>query len=196
MFTQRNEPEKQYDVYEYNKFPEEFINQSFYIIMDFIDLYKGNYPISSEKIWKEIYDIFVRQIGVISLEGYNSYDSHAPRVERYYRTHNGNDLLNLIDLIFVYFDCILRKNHPHSYYNISEILDNSISELNYRFKQYGLGYEFTNGELIKKTNEIIHSEIIQPALKLLHDEKFKGAEDEFLLAFSNYKDGKNKDAIL
>ena len=33
-------------------------------------------------------------------------------------------------------------------------------------------------------------------MKLLHDEKFKGAEDEFLLAFSNYKDGKNKDAIL
>lgn len=196
LFTQRNEPEKQYDVYEYDKFPEKFINQSLFIIMDFINLYKDNYPINSDQIWNDIYDVFIRQIGVVGLEGYYSNDSHAPRIERYYRTHNGDALLNLIDLIFVYFDKFLRRIPVRGHSNISQTLDNSIAELNYRFKQYGLGYEFINGELIKKTNEIIHSEIIKPALKLLHDEKFKGAEDEISLAFENYKNGQNKDAIL
>lgn len=68
--------------------------------------------------------------------------------------------------------------------------------MNARFKQYELGYEFINGELIKKTNKIIHTEISKPALKLLHDKKIKGSEDEFIFAFENYKNGQNKDAIL
>lgn len=196
LFSQRNEPEKQYDVYEYKVFPEKFINQSFFIIIDFINLYKDDYRIREEKIWNDIYEIFIRQLGVVVLEGFYSNDSYAPRIEKYYRTHNGNDLLNIIDLIFIYFDKYLRNNPPVGHHNISQILDESISELNYRFKEYGLGYEFVNGELIKKSNEVIHSEIIKPALKLLHDEKFKGAEDEFMLAFENYKSGQNKDAIL
>ncbi|MCQ2588591.1 MAG: HEPN domain-containing protein [Treponema sp.] len=196
LFTQRNEPEKQFDVYEYEVLPEPFINQSFYIIYDFIQLYKYDSHIREEKIWNDIYDIFIRQIGVIGLDGYYINDSYEPRIENYYRTHNGNDLLNLIDLIFIYFDKYLRHNPPSGHYNISKILDSSINELNCRFKQYGLGYEFINGELIKKTNEIIHSEVIKPSLKLLHDEKFKGAEEEFKLAFENYQNGNNKDAIL
>ncbi len=196
LFSERNNPEKQYDVYEYSVFPEKFINQSFFIIYDFINLYQDDFHIRPDKIWNDIYDIFIRQIGAISLDGFYSNDSYSRRIEYYFRNHNGDELLNLIDLCFVYFDKILRNHPPTGHYDISNILDESISELNYRFRQYGLGYEFTNGELIKKTNEIIHSEIIKPALKLLHDEKFKGAEDEFLLAFSNYKDGKNKDAIL
>lgn len=195
LFTQRNNPEKQYDVYEYKIFPEQFINQSFYIIFDFIELYKNDWRFSGEKIWNDIYDIFIRQIGVIELPGY-LHGSYKSRIEMYYRTHNGDDLLNLIDLIFIYFDKILRKNPPIENYTISALLDNSISELNYRFRQYGLGYEFVNGGLIKKTNEIIHTEIVKPALKLLYDEKFSGAEEEFKCAFENYKKGKNKDAIL
>ncbi|MCQ2588578.1 MAG: hypothetical protein MJ174_10715 [Treponema sp.] len=196
LFTQRNEPEKQFDVYEYKCFPEQFINQSFYIIYDFIELYKNDWNFRGDKIWNDIYDIFVRQLGVVGLDGYYTNDTFGSRIEKYYRTHNGDDLLNLLDLIFIYFDKYLRKNPPSEHYNISEILDESISELNYRFKQYGLGYEFTNGELIKKTNEIIHTEIVKPALSLLHDKNFKGAEDEFKLAFENYKKGQNKDAIL
>lgn len=196
LFSQRNEPEKQYDVYEYKVFSEKFINLSFFIIIDFINLYKDDYRIREEKIWNDIYDIFIRQLGVVKLDGFYSNDSAAHRIENYYRNHNGNDLLNLIDLIFVYFDKFLRHNPPVGHYNIPQILDDSISELNYRFKEYGLGYEFVNGELIKKSNEVIHSEIIKPVLKLLHDEKFKGAENEFMLAFENYKNGQNKDAIL
>ena len=69
-------------------------------------------------------------------------------------------------------------------------------ELNLRFKQHSLGYEFTNGEIIPKTNEVIHQQIIKPALKVLTDERFRGAEEEYLLAFEHFKTGNNKDAIL
>ena len=66
----------------------------------------------------------------------------------------------------------------------------------HRFKQHNLGYEFINGEVIRKDNELIHQEIVKPALKLLNDNNFAGAEQEFLDAFDHRRKGENKDAIL
>ena len=77
-----------------------------------------------------------------------------------------------------------------------EGVESAIDELNYRLRQHSLGYEFINGRLIEKTNEQIHKEVIKPALNLLHNKKFKGAEQEYFQAFDFYKAGKNKDAIL
>ena len=97
-------------------------------------------------------------------------------------------------------DSTLRKISFNGYStpinNENEIADKAIQELNFRLKQHGLGYEFSNGNLVKKTNELIHQEIIKSALKLLHNKRFKGAEDEFLKAFEDYKNGNNKDALM
>ena len=43
LFSQRNAEKKDIDVYEYENFPQEFRNQVFFIISDFISLYKDNY---------------------------------------------------------------------------------------------------------------------------------------------------------
>lgn len=81
-------------------------------------------------------------------------------------------------------------------YKSSREIDEAIIELNYRFKQHNLGYEFVNGEIIRIDNTFIHKEIIKPALKLLYDEKFIGAEEEFRKAFESKRNGDNKNAIL
>lgn len=81
-------------------------------------------------------------------------------------------------------------------YRSSQEIDEAIIELNNRFKQHNLGYEFVNGEIIRIDNTFIHKEIIKPALKLLYDEKFIGAEEEFRKAFENKRNGDNKNAIL
>ena len=72
----------------------------------------------------------------------------------------------------------------------------AIDELNWRLKQNGLGYEFINGEIIVKTNTMTHENVVKPALKILSDEEFRGAEKEYLLAFENYRRGENNNAIL
>ena len=46
-----------------------------------------------------------------------------------------------------------------------------------------MGYEFINGELIRIDNKILHQEVIKPALRLLYEEGFDGAEEEFRKAF-------------
>lgn len=76
------------------------------------------------------------------------------------------------------------------------MISNAIDELNYRFRQHNLGYEFTNNEIIRIDHKLIHNETIKPALKLLYEEGFEGAEQEFRNAFEKRRKGDNKEAIL
>ena len=79
--------------------------------------------------------------------------------------------------------------------NASKIADEAIEELNYRFKEHGIGYQFTNGQIIRTDSELIHAEIVKPALKLLHQKHYAGAEQEFLKAHEHYRKGNAKEAL-
>ena len=77
----------------------------------------------------------------------------------------------------------------------SEIADEAIEELNYRFKEHGVGYQFINEQIIRTDSELIHAEIVKPALKLLHQNHFAGAQEEFLKAHEHYRKGNAKEAL-
>lgn len=68
----------------------------------------------------------------------------------------------------------------------------AIDELNYRFREHSVGYQYEAGEIIKLDTEFIHSEITRPAINLLSDLKFKGALDEFLRAHEHYRKGERE----
>ena len=66
-------------------------------------------------------------------------------------------------------------------------------------RQEGIGYEFSPfvvsnnsaqfPEATKKTNELIHSQVVMPTLQLLSDPRFKVANDEMLKAHAHYRNG-------
>lgn len=70
-----------------------------------------------------------------------------------------------------------------------------IKELNYRFKENGLGYQFEKGNIIRVDSTYIHSEVFKPTLALLWNETFNGACDEYMKAHEHYKSGNNKECI-
>ncbi len=70
-----------------------------------------------------------------------------------------------------------------------------ITELNYRFREHNLGYQFEQGNLIRIDSQYIHSEVVKPALTLLHDNGFAGASAEFLDAHEHYRTQRYPEAI-
>ena len=200
LFSQRNKIKKEIDIYEYENITQELRNQVLYILSDFFNLYKSSYKFNTNRIWEEIYNIYIRQKGLKRIITNERFYSAESDIELFFSEAQYEPLLDFIDLAFNYIDNILRKQSFHGYSwpseNESYFADKAIAELNYRLKEHGLGYEFTGGQLIKKSNELIHQEITKPALTLLHNKKFKGAEDEFLKAFEEYKNGNNKDALM
>lgn len=71
----------------------------------------------------------------------------------------------------------------------------AINEINQRLREHGLGYEYISGEIVRIDSELVHAEAVKPALTLLHDNRFAGAEQEFLSGFEHYRAGRSKEAL-
>lgn len=200
LYSQRKKEAEQgiSDVYIYDKFCREFRNQYMHIIKDVFGIYpdvkniymsNGNYI----DMWEFVCQAFAREKGLKYLQtSYSGATNTYEAYEDYVDISDDSDFLDLLD--FTFAEVISDKSIFGLGYN--EVVNRAIEELNFRFKQHSLGYEFVNGELIPKTNEFIHTETIKPALHLLNNKIFEGAEQEYFQAFEHYKKGQNKDAIL
>lgn len=183
------------EVYEYEKFSERFRNQFMTIVRKSVER-ATQYPseVNAGYIVNWIYNSFAQEKGLKQLQGNYGYGTWNA-LEHYVDTCSNPDFLDLMDYIFgtLMSDPIIQRSLMLYSDRFSAA---AIEELNYRLRQNGLGYEFLNGVIIKKSNTVTHEKIIKPALKLLTDEKFRGAEDEYLTAFECFRNGDNKDAIL
>lgn len=198
LFSQRKREEENgiSDVYIYGKFCKEFRNQYFHIIKDVFNS-NGNdcyYTFNgSVNFWEITCENFARERGLKCLyDNTHFYSNNASAYEKYIDESSDEDFLDLVDYTFT---AIVSNEKVVNIVGRGKI-NSAIEELNYRFKQHSLGYEFDNGRLTAKTNEQIHKEVIKPALRLLSNKSFQGAEEEYFQAFNFFKEGKNKEAIL
>jgi hypothetical protein len=104
-------------------------------------------------------------------------------------------VLDAIELSFQVIDRETRDIIYRNKINASELADEAIDELNFRFKEHGVGFQFINGKIVRIDSELIHTEIVKPALALLHNKEYAGAEQEFLQAHEHYRHGNNKEAL-
>ncbi len=180
------------EVYIYDDLPKEFRTQVYYILKDVTEPYDEFDEID---LWSILHDKFAREKGLKNL-GFHSVAQI--NIEEYLDCSTTEDVLDFIDFIFNRFDKVLRKiGSEHIYnYDSNKAVDKAITELNSRLRQHGLGYEFVDGEIIKIDNTIIHNEIIKPALRLIRDVAFLGAEQEIKKAFEYRRKSDNKNAIL
>lgn len=73
--------------------------------------------------------------------------------------------------------------------------DRALEEVNQRFEQHAIGYQFENGRIIRVDSKLAHAEIIKPALKLLTSALFDKANQEFMTAHTHYRTGDFKDCV-
>ena len=67
--------------------------------------------------------------------------------------------------------------------------------MNALFAEHSVGYEFHNGLPQTIKSKFIHSEVVKPALVLLHEEGFGGAVSEFEKAHEHYRHKRYGEAI-
>ncbi|HRJ60071.1 MAG TPA: HEPN domain-containing protein, partial [Azospirillaceae bacterium] len=72
----------------------------------------------------------------------------------------------------------------------------AIDELNYRFREHGVGYQFVGHELVRVDNQVLHAEAVAPALTLLTQPGYEGAENEFQAAYKHYRAGEHRAAVV
>lgn len=191
LFSQRERRRKmagKQDVYRYDTIPEPLRVQIIHI---------WNTAIGHDKnLWKIVYDALIREMGVFFL----GTPREEPPVQcREFLLKAGTDeALDIIEATFRLVDRVIRDWHPFQRERIGITQDpvDAIDELNFRFREHGVGYQFEGGELIRLDSQYIHSESVVPAITLLRHERFRGAEEEFLKAHHHYREGRYKEAVV
>jgi hypothetical protein len=187
------------DVYQYDDFPKQFRVQVTYILTSALGRYvkRDFYSPRSTEFWKYIRDTLGRELGVYSLA--NRKWPVTPDVEclDFVLQSDGDGLLDMIELAFKVIDRAVRRL-SHTEMEESEIQqtpDDAIEELNHRFREHALGYQYMGGKIVRLDSEFLHAEVSAPALSLLNSEGFDGPADEFLRAFEHYRHGRKKEAV-
>jgi len=117
--------------------------------------------------------------------------------QEYLQFYSGIHVEHVIDIVEVGLravDTVIRQRN-WQYIGCSVSPDDTISEANSRFKEHGVGFEYISGEMIRVDSQLIHNDVVKPALKLLSDKRFKGANEEFLKAHEHYRHGRNKECL-
>ena len=136
-----------------------------------------------------------RDRGVLNLGEERNIDS---RCEKYFLNCKSVEAaLDLVELTFFYVDKIARiySSNMRKARGIKITPNDAIKQLNERFRRAGVGYRFENGKIFRIDSELIHSEVVKPALQYLLTPGFEGPCEEFMSAYAHYRDGQMKDAI-
>lgn len=104
-------------------------------------------------------------------------------------------VLDVIELSFKVINSATRDYAHRRDEYCSEHADAAIEELNARFQEHGLGFQFIDGKIIRIDSELVHAEVVKPALALLRGKNYSGAQSEFIKAHEHYRHGNKKEAL-
>jgi hypothetical protein len=189
------------DVYQYDELPRAFKVQVIHIWNDAIGAYYESHGYSStrsspaNKYWALIQKAMARELGVFSLTGKPGDPDDQCR--EYLLGAETGGALDIIEFSFRVIDRGVRDLHPYQIRDahIRQNAEDAIEELNERFREHAIGYQYLDGVLVRMDSQFAHAEIVKPALALLNTAGFDGPADEFMRAFEHYRHGRHKEAV-
>ncbi|MCK5542263.1 MAG: hypothetical protein KAI40_06190 [Desulfobacterales bacterium] len=188
------------DVYTYDNIPNALRVQIIHLWDDALGTRSeyDNILLPVQKVYRLIVGTLCREYGMFTLASSFRDESRDFRYELQAFFLGETDTEKLIDVIESSFRAIDRMTRKYSYKetkNFDEIADEAIKELNKRFKEHAIGYKFEDGIITRIDSELIHSEVVKPALRVLSDNHFKEAQKEFITAHDHYQKENHKEAL-
>jgi len=183
------------DVYQYSDLPRPFRAQVVHIWEDAFgtSLERGVRP---KDIYKRIHDQVCREYGWFALS------ADAPPMDRrigviqfLLDTEDTEKALDLVETGFKIIDTTCRDEDFRETARPKMGADAAIRELNTRFREHGIGYQFEAGQLVRLDATAVHEEIVRPVLRLLSGRRYAGANAEYLTAHEHYRRRRHKESL-
>lgn len=189
------------EIFTYDEIPDEFRVQVIHVWGDAIGPYviNNNYRRTlispSNDVWDFIHKALCKEYGVFELSSNGR--TTAEKCICFIQETTTEEVLDIIELTFRYIDRVIRDWNPYliQQAKIEQNPDDAIAELNQRFRERGLGYQYIEGQIVRIDSEYIYTEAVEPAVNILREEEFEGASEEFLSAHDHFRKGRYKEAI-
>jgi AbiJ N-terminal domain 4 len=159
------------DVYTYDQIPSGLRVQIVHIWGDAI----GNpglveYSEHVKSAYQQMVEVLRREYQVFKLSN-ETYDpnnfkyAYNELSQSFLQEKNTERVLDVIELSARVIDRYTRSFDHLCRQNADQIADAAIKELNARFLEHGIGYEYSDGQIIRVDNQLTHAEIVKPVLQ-------------------------------
>jgi hypothetical protein len=111
------------------------------------------------------------------------------------RHENVKEVLDVVEMALNTMEHVSSGSYRH-FAGATAQPSEAAEEINQRFLENGIGYQYENGQMMRLDSQFAHSEIVKPALLLLSDTRYTGPEEEFLKAHKHYREGNYKECIV
>jgi hypothetical protein len=184
------------DVFIYDDVPDSLRVQICHIWKQCLGLEKREY-MGHNPIYQQLEENLAAEFGLFSLG--NKVLGLPNIIVKYFM--ESADTEQALDMIEMSFQLVIRANITDQWrfsWKPTITSQEAVRDLNQRFLEHGVGYAFIDGEspqLIRKDNDHLHGEVVMPALRLLHEEGFTGANAEYRKAHEHYRQGSYKECL-
>ncbi|MGA2169773.1 MAG: hypothetical protein ABSG62_16330 [Terracidiphilus sp.] len=195
-YRQKQRSKKAADVFTYDELPNKLRVQAARIWSDAIDaIYE---PFNVPKfVFESFHELISKELGVYE---FGLYD-HRERADimNCFTSAGSEDALDILEMMFVGLTNVaVNRRRENGDGRAMRVVEDAVDELNRRFLQHGVGYAFVVGDapqIIRMDNEHLHHDVVMPALMLLSEQGFEGANDEYRKAHKHYQDGNEKECL-
>lgn len=187
-------------IYKYDELPHPLRVQIAYILRDTIGAIEyGPNPKHRgvgriEERWRLIHNAVAKERGEFVLGNKSRHNGYYDLCTSFLLQESDFDqAMSLVEIAFEFMDLrLMRARNDRDRWRI----DGAIAELNQRFQEHAVGYQYQAGKIVRVDSQYLHAETVDVAVSLLHDAGFKGPLDEFMEAHKHYREGNSKAAIV
>lgn len=180
-----------HDTYRYDVIPDQLRVQIVHILEETVDhLYRGYPRWQPLDTYAGIAKALRREYGVFRLAASEYANDKQDVLEFVLREESAERVLDVVEVSFVSFVAATAKS-PQTRARVKE----AVGELNARFGEHGVGFQFSGGQVVRVDSQYVHAEVVKPALRLLNGRQYAGAQEEFLKAHAHFRRGETKDVL-
>ncbi len=179
------------DVYVYDTLPQALRVQIVHIIRDAFGDDSLSLQSQSLHSYATVRNALAREHGVFNLSG----DATDPQAD-FFNFVLKADTEKTLDGVEVALGHMATRSDYYRHVTQARCTpEEAVQELNTRFREHGIGYEFVSGEIVRIDSGLLHAEAVKPALSVLTSKEFAGANEEFLTAHEHHRQGRQEEAI-
>ncbi|WFL76584.1 hypothetical protein P7228_11320 [Altererythrobacter arenosus] len=192
LFSRRKRQAEQpaSDVFEYDELPSKVRVQILMNIDECIGTVEDHRN-SAEEIYKTIVKELREELGRGNLTGRRTH-SFAQELHEWFG--NMASLPEAFDAVELFAMLVRHVTRGRS--QATEVFESHIARINARLLEAGIGYEISGVEVLKKSNEFLHSEVVRPALHVLSESRFSSANEEFREAHKAFRAAEYEDCLI
>ena len=168
------------DVYQYATLSPEFRAQTVHILSDTIGKHLG-------EPWEFMHHTLSKEYGVLGLPGPSAHTPPIERILNHVIKGPTEQVLDVIEIGLLAAKVVDGDYGKRKESRATQTAADATTEFNTRFREHGIGYQVENQKIIRVDSQVLHAEVVKPALSLLAAPAFAGPNAEFLSAHEHYR---------